>query len=369
MNRVLLWYGGRSQAIERLTARLAASLQRARPEITLAMIANAGNPHLQAMEGSGVEVHRIYAPSGLRAPLRVLMGLPRHATLLFRTLMAFRPDMVILTMNFALAWPLALACRLRRVPIVLLVHDAEPHAGDFAPLWQRISQALLIREAAALVALSQWTATRLTSSARPIVTWPINDFAREGQLLGRLRPAGAPMRFLFLGRMIAYKGLLTLFHACNQLQNRTDWRLTLAGDGPEGDWSRSAFRSFPQVDVSQIRTLSEEEVDAALVSHDVVVCPYTEATQSAVVSEALYASRPVIVARVGGLVEQVEPEVSGLVFAAADGNSLARAMSRFLDEDGLLERFAHGARESVNDVKVATAWKANIAALEAKLAQ
>ncbi|MGL5116563.1 MAG: glycosyltransferase [Beijerinckiaceae bacterium] len=364
---MLIWYGGRSPAIERLSARLIQNLKQVRPHLTVAMLANGASPYLPALEREGTRVFRIEAPSGMAEPGRVLVRAPRHAAALVQALKRIRPDLVLIAMNFALAWPLVLLCRFCGTPVMLLVHDPVPHAGDYAPRWQRLSQRWLIRQMRALVALSAWSATQIESHGKPVLVWPINTFAPAVRQTPQQRQPGTPLRFLFLGRMIAYKGLELLHEACLQLQGREDWSLTLAGDGPLGPWAKTMFSAIPQVDVSPIRNLSEAEVDMMMATHDVIICPYTEATQSAVVSEALYAGRPVIVTAVAGLTEQVVAEHSALVLASADGTVLAEAMQRLLDEQGLLERLTQGAAGQVDRAGINAAWQTNIDALERHL--
>lgn len=367
MKRVLVWYGGRSPAIERLSARLIHHLRQIRPQLAIAMLANDANPHLPGLESDRIRVFRTKAPSGLSAPGQVLMSGPRHARMLLQALSEMRPDVVLITMNFALAWPLVMLCRLKSVPVILLVHDPEPHAGDYAPLWQQLSQTWLIRQTSGVVALSSWSAQRLLDCGRPVSVWPINLFSPPTRRALPNPRSGGAVRFLFLGRMIAYKGLEQLHAACLQLKSEPGWSLTLAGDGPIGLWAKEAFADMPQVRLDAIRTLSEAEIDFMFATHDVVVCPYTDATQSAVVSEALYAGRPVIVTAVAGLPEQVRTGYSGLVLPAGNAAELANAMLRLITEAGLLEALAEGAAETVDPRVIEHDWHRHIAELEATL--
>lgn len=367
MDRVLIWYAGRSPAIERLTFRLVYRLRQARPHMSLSFLANGANPYLARLEAQEVRIIRTEAPSGLESPGAVLLQGPRHAMKLWQALTGLRPNLVLITMNFALAWPLVLLCRLCRTPVILMVHDPEPHAGDYAPLWQRLSQKLLIRRTQALVALSSWSAKRLLPFAKPTLVWPINLIAPRERGLPRNPQPGTPVRFLFLGRLVAYKGLDHLLDACSRLGHLDGWSLTIAGTGPLASWTQQAFVACPQVALDRLRPLSEEEIDMALATHDVVVCPYGEATQSAVVSEALYAAVPVVVSAVAGLPEQVIHDQSGLVLESPNGEDLAKAMLRLITEDGLLERLRQGAAAAVDQDAVDRAWDRQMRDVEAQL--
>lgn len=367
MARIVVWYGGRSPAIERLTARLIHCVRRAYPYSTISFLANSANAYLAELQTEGVTIYRTEAPSGLTAPGKVLMQGPRHARLVLRVLSENRPDFVLITMNFALAWPLVFLCRLRKTPVAVFIHDPKPHLGDYAPIWQRLSQAWLIKQSAALVALSAWSADQLVGHGKPVMVWPINQFSPEVRPARRQRRKGSIIRFLFLGRMIAYKGLEDLLEACRHLQRVEGWTLTIAGDGPRGPWAQKAFSEIPQARLDHIRTLSEYEVDGMLLTHDVVVCPYREATQSAVVSEALYAGCPVIITEVAGLPEQIVAERSGIIVRASDAAALAAAMLRIIHEDGLLDRLSLGAAEQVDPARIDSAWTRNIETLVSQL--
>ena len=77
----------------------------------------------------------------------------------------------------------------------------------------------------------------------------------------------------------------------------------------------------------------DEVVESYFRAADVVVLPYVSATQSAVVLTAYSFERPVIVTRVGGLPDVVEDGVTGYVVPARAPAELARALTRFFDEN------------------------------------
>ena len=81
------------------------------------------------------------------------------------------------------------------------------------------------------------------------------------------------------------------------------------------------------------RYVADDEVGSYFRAADVVVLPYVSATQSAVVLTAYSFGRPVIVTRVGGLPDVVDDGVTGFVVPARAPEELARAMTRFFDEN------------------------------------
>jgi glycosyltransferase involved in cell wall biosynthesis len=91
----------------------------------------------------------------------------------------------------------------------------------------------------------------------------------------------------------------------------------------------------------------------------VAVLPYTSATQSGIGQIAMSFDLPVIVTRVGGLPEMVEPGKTGDIVPPGDPEALAQAIVAYF-QDGHEERYRpHVARE-----KERYSWKTLVAALE-----
>lgn len=85
-----------------------------------------------------------------------------------------------------------------------------------------------------------------------------------------------------------------------------------------------------------------------------MVLPYVEASQSGVVEAAFAAALPSVVTPVGGLAEQIENGVTGLVAGAVDATALADAIERLVTDPELYEACsagAHRAATSQSDLK------------------
>jgi glycosyltransferase involved in cell wall biosynthesis len=81
------------------------------------------------------------------------------------------------------------------------------------------------------------------------------------------------------------------------------------------------------------RYLRNEELAACLELASVVVLPYRNASQSAIVQLALGRGTPVITTEVGGLAEAIEHERTGLIVPAENPQALAEAIVRFFDQN------------------------------------
>lgn len=120
-----------------------------------------------------------------------------------------------------------------------------------------------------------------------------------------------PLSVLFLGRAVDYKGIPMLIDACKNLVLS---KLTIAGV------NANRYRSNDQHLHFIDKYLDKDEMVDLLRSHHILVLPYTEATQSGILSLGIGAGIPMVVCNVGGLNEQanensvvwVDPEVNAL---------------------------------------------------------
>lgn len=137
-----------------------------------------------------------------------------------------------------------------------------------------------------------------------------------------------PIRLLFFGRIMAYKGLHLFLDTVDQL--RSDGIAVEAGvfgEGPLGSATERLQRMGAEV---VNRWLSGAEIAAALARYHAVVLSHTEASQSGVAATAFGAGVPVIATPVGGLIEQVTDGVTGVLAKRTDALALAAAVKHLL---------------------------------------
>lgn len=224
-----------------------------------------------------------------------------------------------------------------------IVHDAQPHPGDRTGL----VHALLMRDACTadgVFTLSQHVTASLLAGGRIDPARITTLFLpNTGSMRTSAPPAprpGEPWRFLFLGRLMAYKGLPLFIEAIEKL----------AGDGHpvsisvmgEGDITQVAPR-LDKLGASVVnRWLTAEEMAEAYTRHHAVVLSHVEASQSGVASAAIGAGIPVVALPVGGVAEQVHADLTGVLASAPDSQALAAALLRFMTEPGLYDRVLSG---------------------------
>ena len=161
-------------------------------------------------------------------------------------------------------------------------------------------------------------------------------------------PVEAPV-LLFFGFVRPYKGLRVLLDALPAVVSEVpDVQLVVAGAFYDDETSYRALiqehglEDHVRLDAGYV---PDERVPQYFSAADVVVQPYVSATQSGVAQIAFHFDTPVITTDVGGLAETVPHERAGLVVPPEDPRALARAITRFFQED-MASELAAGAREA-----------------------
>ncbi len=230
---------------------------------------------------------------------------------------------------------------------VTMAHDAEMHPGERNLLVQTLMDRT-VGSADHVITQSRAVGLRLQDrlqlGATRMTNVPLGVLADQdpGTPLARLHRR--PLRLLFFGRILKYKGLDRLVAAVSRLRAAgAEVHLTIAGAGQACDLAPLAG------DVELInRWIPEGEIETLFRRADLVVLPYVEASQSGIIPLAYAWGVPVVASPVGGLVEQVHDGETGLIAASHQPEDLAAAISRFITEPGLHERCARGARALVD---------------------
>jgi glycosyltransferase involved in cell wall biosynthesis len=344
--RVVLHYWGRRGGGSLLTLLLAHYLTDSQASTEVILSLTKQNNDIKAFEASGLPlltIDRPSLPSLWRAAWLLPAQLKKHAN----ALASLKPDAVIMTMNAPFAWPFIRALQRRDLKVIYVAHDAEPHPGDYAATWQRVTQDLLIKSADRVVTLSsnvsRRLAERIPASSSKISMIPLEAVypTKRPLPLGQ-QSANEPIRLLFYGRLLPYKGLDLLLQALQPLKSDPRWQLTIAGSGPLEPEVRKAFSDWPQVDL-ELGWISDQRTAELYAGHHLLLCPYKEASQSGVIAEALSWAMPSLVMPAGALPEQIGHGAAGLIAETGDAAGFRRALASALDHPELLSTLSHGA--------------------------
>ncbi|MBM2840011.1 MAG: glycosyltransferase [Bacteroidetes bacterium] len=172
---------------------------------------------------------------------------------------------------------------------------------------------------------------------------------------------------LCFGYVRPYKGLHVMIDAMPKVIDKLKIKLLVVGE----------FYDNKEHYISHIRRLGLEHhvtVDSDYVPNDkvalyfsaadIVMLPYTSATQSGIAQIAYNFNKPVIATNVGGLAEVVKDGVTGFVVEPNDPDTLAEAILRFYNESRENEFAANVQVEKKN-----YSWEAMTNAIEALMNQ
>ncbi|MGV8940231.1 MAG: glycosyltransferase family 4 protein [Lysobacter sp.] len=274
----------------------------------------------------GVPVFRLRYPR-----VRLLGGLLLWAALV-RFLWAHRDDYDVWHVHVARQW--AVICALlgpwlgKRVVIKIAGSwDLERGvlAGDQKP-WNKLAKRILLRTHGWQAISRRIAATLPTLGVPQSRVWCIPnavDTARFGQLLPSSLSAA---RFLFIGRLMPEKGLITLLQAFSDIAaGHPQAHLTIAGTG----WLRAELESFAEAcGISTRVTFAghRDDIDNLLLDANVGVLPsFTEGLSNTLL-ESMAAGLPMVASRVSGNEDLIHDGENGWLFEPGDRAGLARCL-------------------------------------------
>ena len=357
--RVLMWHWGQSGAAAKFTFELAQELRMV-PGLNLALSSARGSDLHALAVGLGMSGNEVPIFEGtkttLRGKLAAALGLARLPAIArrFRRMLAVHQSTVALC-TFQSIWDAATLSILSRGPVrsVLILHDAVFHPGDGYPLRYQV-MCQQVRNTDALIVLSDHVRRQAIEvfdyPAERIWTMPHGAF-KFGT--GQARPAvhpreSRPVRLLFFGRIVVYKGLDHLLRAMLTLRHRgIAVDLVIAGSGRMQPYAE-LLACLPDVTIHN-RWLNDEEIEAFMANSDIAVLPYIEASQSGVAATAYAAGRPVVATPIGGLAEQVIHGTTGLLAQDMSVEGLADAIAELAGNPELFDRCAAGALAHAQD--------------------
>jgi len=282
---------------------------------------------------AGVACH----PVGMRRPWHMPQAVLRLRALIRQ----FRPDIVhthLIHANLAGRRAARLA---GDVPVVSTEHNLGYQgvgARWLVPLDARTS-----RRNRAVVAISEAVRARcLSAGFRPDTLCVVYNGVTLPASLPPPPDARKPL-LVMVGRLHPDKGADIFIDIVERLPSVAG---RLVGDGKE----RANIRRLIEVSPARERLQWEPEGDAAcaLGRATVVVVPSRREGLGIVPLEAMALARPVVAARVGGLVEVVEDGVTGLLVAPEAG-ALVASVQRLLDQPERLVEMGRAGRQRVEE--------------------
>ena len=348
--------GGAERQADRLAAQLAARGHR------VTVLTRRWKGRAAREERDGFTILR--TPIALAGPPRTLLD--TAATLATLRGIRPKPDVVLAFQTFASGWIAGLADVLLRIPSVVWVRGEneyrfDRHPGLFKPslfAWRQARRVLVQGEDHKNRMLAQ--IARLDTLRAERIEQRIDVLGNGVDLPARVAPAGDDL--LFVGRLIAHKGIDHLIDALALLPARERPMLWLAGDGPERPAlvKRAKERG---VEAGFLGFVARDEIAKLYPRTRAVVLPSTEGEGLPnALLEAMAYGVPVIATAIPGVPELVGR--AGRIVPPADPAALAHAIRALADPEVRAE-----AAEAARVRATTFSWSAIGERLEAVLAE
>lgn len=253
----------------------------------------------------------------------------------------FKPDIIYYPMIHL--WTPIINFVVPHIPKVITIHDPKPHKGE-ENIFLSFIQNVTIKQSKRIIVLSKTFVDLLNKYSIPrekIDVIPHGNFAYYTKGIKK-NYNKITKTILFFGRIKEYKGLDILLKAFSIIREKdNNVKLIIAGEG-----DISVYKTFiNKVDNIELinRWINENEIPDLFLRADIVVLPYIDASQSGVIPLAYSFGIPVIASKVGGIPEQIEDGITGLLFSPEDYEDLAYKCLKILNDIDFLKKLAENA--------------------------
>jgi glycosyltransferase involved in cell wall biosynthesis len=143
---------------------------------------------------------------------------------------------------------------------------------------------------------------------------------------------------LLFGRISPYKGIEYLITAIEKMKERGILLKTIIAGNGEVYFNTSKFAELGIMLIN--RYIPNAELVSLISGTKIVICPYTDATQSGVVMTAFAFNKPVIASDVGGFPEVIKDGITGFLVPPKDSDALASKIALLISDSNLLKKMS-----------------------------
>lgn len=239
------------------------------------------------------------------------------------------------------SWDLYVSKKLRKhgIKCFHIIHDYKSHPGEFFPpaLYLR----LLCKSAYGVLCLSDYVAARLPIKFRNKIARI--DFPEYGTVaLTNSEVAKTTHSILMIGRSSKYKNLNNGLSAV--VTSNFTGKVTIAGEIAENGLQYENLTIISG-------WLTRSEIENLISESEIILLPYSSASQSGIIPIAIYFSKKIVLTNVGGLPEQVIGYLNSYISKDSTSISISKSIN---------EALASEINKISNDLHKNKEWKSTI---------
>lgn len=214
-----------------------------------------------------------------------------------------------------------------------------------------------ISKADVVMCNSSHTASRIKEIYnREIVILPSGQSAKpEIEIVPKKTKSDSHKNILFVGRLVERKGVKYLIEAFAQITDKIDAILNIVGTGPEKPVLEKLVQEKNLTKkVKFLGQVTAQELNEHYQNCDVFVLPAIIDSKGdteglgVVLIEALTYKKPVIATNVGGIVDIIKHNETGILVPEKNSDELAKALLKILQDQSLANRLAEQGYNYVN---------------------
>jgi glycosyltransferase involved in cell wall biosynthesis len=238
--------------------------------------------------------------------------------------------------------------KLKNIPIISTVHRGELVAPEKL---MRLVRKFAFPQFKQIIAVSEFSKSLALNAGADVNKVAIiynscdeDLFSQRDKLMARQKLGLPPNKkiILYVGNLVAIKGVYTLVESCRILHSWTDdFFVLIVGDGIERTKLESLVTSYGLGEnIKFLGYLKPSNLPPYYNMADIFVLPSFVEGHSVALLEAMASGLPVVASRVGGNKETVEDEKNGFLFEVGDHAVLAEKLIKMLKDDDLREHMS-----------------------------
>ena len=220
------------------------------------------------------------------------------------------------------------------IPIIFTIHDPLTHLGEGDFLSAALNKITFNLRNATYILHSNYSKSlfeRISKNRGRSYMIPFGNHEWLNEFKKQKIPEEDNL-ILFIGRISKYKGIEILLKSFQLVKKEIpEAHLIIAGSGDYW-FDYTKYINCDSIEIIN-RYIPNEEIVRLLLQAHIVVLPYTEATQSGVVSTVFTFCKPIVATRTGGIPEVVRDGETGLLVEPEDSKALTNAIIKIMQSE------------------------------------